>query len=226
METLELICSYLDKTTYKIIINSGSAFVDKYLHFRYGYEYVQFERRCDALYGSGLCDINGYFYPCRRFSGSGIDLKNVINWDREYKKFNSFLQKSLCHEDMVNSLCDKVWCPIVGTEEDNPLDSIAKYKMSLLPVPNYKLREQAVFQEMDTVEHRFFIIFCKTNEFVELTEKGFAIYKLLESGTDTLEIAAQTNCSVDVVLEFLEDECRKGRIAICTKQIEKRGETL
>ena len=216
LDFLEHICAYLNKATYKIGINSGSPNVNKYLHYRYGYPYTRLEKRCDALFGSGLCDINGYFYPCRRFKGAGIDLKNKIDWNKEYKKFDEFLQKTLCHEDVVNSVCEKMWCPIIGFEGENELDLLAKERMSFLPVPNYKISGQAIFQEMDTTEHRFFIIFCKTNEFVELTKDGFAIYKMLESGLATLEIAKQIECSVDVLRKFLEEECQKGRIAICT----------
>lgn len=100
----------------------------------------------------------------------------------------------------------------------SPLNLLAKQKLDVLPMPNYKIIHQVIFREINEQKRRYFIIFCKTNEFVEFTKEGFSIYKMLDMGYSTIEIASEIGCSVDDVVEFLDMECTKGRMVICLEK--------
>lgn len=212
LSVLELISSYINKVKFTIHIDSGSSYVDKYLHYLYGYDYFPTERRCDALYNTGFCDINGFYYPCRQYHDVGIDLKQEIDWNLEYQRFSIFLNKLLLHDEFLDG-SETEWCPLMKWKP-SPLDLLAKQKLDALPIPNYKITHQIIFQEINEQKLRYFIIFCKTNEFVEFTKEGFAIYKMVDMGYRTIEIVSEIGCSVDDVVEFLDMECTKGRMAI------------
>ena len=208
LKTLEVIASMQDDLNYQIVINSGSSTVDRYLRNKTGYVQENAQYECDALYGSAYCDMNGFFYPCRSYQGKGIDLKRKVNWEKEYAIFNDFLQKLFCSAEAV--------CPL-KKRKDSSLDILAEKKLTELSVPDYQINQTIIFNKVDD---RYFIIFCKTNEYVEYTQEGFMIYHLLSNNMSTCSIASQLQYTVEDVWNFLDSELIKKRIAYHRKEKE------
>lgn len=201
LESLELILSLKNRVSYKIVIDSGSVIVDKYLRNKTGYVKESIQKECDALYHTAYCDMNGYLYPCRAYCGKGIDLKAKVDWERGYSIFEPFLEKLFCS-------AEQVICPLKN-QEDSTLDILARQKLTEIVVPDYKINQTIIFNE---IKSRYFVIFCKTNEYVEYTKEGFLIYRLLYSGLTTREIAFQLEYSVEDVWNFLDGEFVSNRI--------------
>lgn len=201
LSSLEIISSLAPKFSYKTVINSGSTIVDKYLRNKTGYIQETSQKACDALYGSAYCDMNGYFYPCRTYCGKGIDLKNKVDWGKEYMIFAPFLERLFCS-------AEEVICPLKMHTESS-LDDFAKQKLAEINPPNFQIKQTIIFNNFN---NRYFVIFCKTNEYVEYTEEGYMIYKMLYDHMSTSEIASSLNYNIDDVWNFLDSEYIKNRI--------------
>lgn len=89
--------------------------------------------------------------------------------------------------------------------------ALARERLSYIKTPNYTVKQQIIFHN---AKDRFFVIFCKTNEYVEFTVEGKLIYEKLVGGMDTIKIAEQLNYPLKVVWDFLDYEYLKGRIDI------------
>ena len=194
---------------YKIFLNTGCPNVDAYLRNACGYIQQSEGNSCDALYGSGFCSMDGFFFPCRSYRGSGIDLKRDIDWNQEYNLFSEFLKKVIVEEPPENSE-GLTWCPLVGTKNSS-LNILANELIINIPCPNYRLDQQIIFFESS---HRYFILFCKHNEYTEYTVEGFEIYKSLYAGLSTNKIAAKVGLPLHIVKRFLDSEAIKEHIVI------------
>lgn len=192
------IAKYAATSREDIYINTGSRTLDRFLLLEYGFVNSSIEKKCGALFESAYIDMNGFFHPCRSYSCTKIDLKNPIDLKKEYRKFIPFWGCLIESEQKE--------CPISDTrdlfkEEVDCMQNKARYTVV----------ENAIFQN---IENQHFIIFPKNNEYVEYSEQGYLIYRLLTEFEDNEDIICKIGCSREDYLEFVEHEILNKRLEV------------
>lgn len=187
-----------------IIMDTGSDSLNKYLTVYTGYKFHKVGvSNCGALFESAYCDMNGIYSPCRRYQGKGIDLKNDIDIIEKYYVFDDFLEKILQGNKSEKQ------CPL-GRSCDR-FTSVVNEMYACEKLPDLKIKNPICMYQKN---NKNYIFYLNNNEYVQYSDIGWNIYKMIKKGMDTNDIINVIDCDKIDFINFIEHEINNGRLEV------------
>lgn len=204
INTLKDIAIISKNSIINIMMDTGSTSLNKYLTAYTGYKFFGTGvNDCGALFENAYCDMNGLYFPCRRYQGKGIDLKKVTSIEDEYYLFDDFLEKRLQGNQSEKQ------CPL-GKSCDKFATVVNNICMNE-KMPRLKIKKPTCMYQK---ENRKYIFYFDNNEYVEYSDIGWKIYKLIKKGTDSNEIISIIGCEKNDFINFIEHEINHNRLEV------------
>lgn len=190
----------------RLLIDTGSASLNKLIILRTGFTNLVYPSRCDALFGSAYCDMDGFMKPCRKYANLGLNLKVENASPFDYNPFLLFLEK-LC----TGSAADKI-CPLEHhTDVFNSI--ITEDLLNEYNLPQFTIKNNIIPLQ---IKNRFFLFIPKHNSYIEISSVAYKIYQLHLNKKGTKDVIDNIECSFEDYLSFIENEIKAERIEVIT----------